>query len=241
MLVATIVVALGLVAGAIGGIVGFGASIILLPVLTIAFGGLQAVPIMAVAALMGNLARVLLWWRVIDWRECGGYAVAAIPASALGAGTLLALPPGMVDAALGVVFIVMVPLRHALLARNLRIGLRGLVPAGLVVGYVTGVVASTGPLSVPLFLAYGLVKGAFIGTEAAASLAMYVTKVAVFGRFGALPPDVLARGVLTGAALMAGTYLGKRLLAHLDHRQFHVAADAALLVAGSVMIAAALR
>jgi len=32
------------------------------------FGPKEAVPIMAVAAVMGNLARILAWWREIDWR-----------------------------------------------------------------------------------------------------------------------------------------------------------------------------
>jgi len=40
-----------------------------------------------------------------------------------------------------------------------------------VIGYLTGIVVSTGPLSVPLFLFYGLTKGAFLATEAASSLA----------------------------------------------------------------------
>ena len=47
-------------------------------------------------------------------------------------------------------------------------------------GYVTGIVVTTGPITVPVFLMYGLVKGAFLATEAASSLAMYVAKVLAF-------------------------------------------------------------
>ena len=49
-----VVLAIGLLAGTISGIVGFGSSIMLMPVLVIAFGPREAVPVMAVAALMAG-------------------------------------------------------------------------------------------------------------------------------------------------------------------------------------------
>src|SRR4029453_5950191 len=61
------VLLVGLVAGTISGIVGTGSSIMLMPVLVNQYGPKQAVPIMAVAPVMANLARVLAWWREVDW------------------------------------------------------------------------------------------------------------------------------------------------------------------------------
>lgn len=226
-----------LIAGALSGIIGFGASIILLPLLALAFGGMQAVPVMAIAAVMANLARLLLWWQAVDWRACFAFAVTAAPAAAIGARTLLELPRGLVETTLGVVFLAMIPLRHYLLRRALHLKQAGLLAAGAVIGLLTGVVASTGPISVPVFLAYGLTKGAFIGTEAAASLAMYGTKVAVFDQLGALPMAVLAQGLTTGAALMAGTWIGKRWVVRMDQRYFQHAMDCALLIGGGVLLA----
>jgi uncharacterized protein len=86
------VLCVGLIAGTLSGIVGFGSSIMLMPVLVIAFGPLQAVPIMAIAAIMGNLSRILVWWRDVDWRACAAYSVTGVPAAALGAKTLGVLP-----------------------------------------------------------------------------------------------------------------------------------------------------
>ena len=64
----------------------------LMPVLVYEYGPKQAVPIMAVAAVLANLSRILAWWREVDWRACAAYSVTGIPAAALGARTLLALP-----------------------------------------------------------------------------------------------------------------------------------------------------
>src|SRR5206468_1719801 len=82
-----------------------GSSIMLVPVLVYAFGPKQAVPIMAVAAIMANLSRVAAWWREVDWRACAAYALPGILAAALGARTLLVLPARAVDIAIGVFLI----------------------------------------------------------------------------------------------------------------------------------------
>ena len=166
------VLALGLVSGTLSGIVGFGASIMLMPALMLAFGPHEAVPIMAVAALLANLARVLVWWREIDWRANAFYCITAVPCAALGARTLLILNPRIVEAFLGAMFILMVPARRWLLAHDLRIAAWHLTLVGAGIGFLSGLVASTGPINTPFFLAYGLVKGAYLATEALGSMAI---------------------------------------------------------------------
>ena len=188
------VLAVGLVAGTISGIVGTGSSIMLMPVLVYQYGPKQAVPIMAIAAVMANLSRILAWWREVDWRACAAYSIPGIPAAALGARTLLALPSHAVDISIGLFLIAMVPARHWLARHDLKFSLWHLAVGGAVIGYLTGIVVSTGPLSVPLFLFYGLTKGAFLATEAASSLGLYLSKSVTFQRFGALTPDVALAG-----------------------------------------------
>src|SRR4029077_18010068 len=121
-------------------IVGTGATIILLPILVLAFGPREAVPIMAVVALMSNFAKITSWWKEIDWRACAAYALGGVPAAALGARTLLILPEKAVDVALGLFFLIMVPGRCWLAARNLKFGFWPLAVAGAFIGFLTGVV-----------------------------------------------------------------------------------------------------
>ncbi len=226
----------GLVAGTISGIVGTGSSIMLVPVLVFAFGPKQAVPIMAVAAVMANVSRVLAWWREVDWRACAAYALPGIPAAALGARTLLVLPARAVDIAIGSFLIAMVPVRHWLARHDLKIYPWHLAIGGAVIGYLTGIVVSTGPLSVPLFLFYGLTKGAFLATEAASSLGLYLSKSATFQRFGALDADVALKGVITGSSLMSGAFIAKRFVLTLKADVFRLIMDGIMLVAGLSML-----
>ena len=226
----------GLVAGTISGIVGTGSSIMLVPVLVYAFGPKQAVPIMAVAAVMANLSRVLAWWREVDWRACAAYALPGIPAAALGARTLLVLPARAVDIAIGLFLIAMVPVRHWLAGHDLKITLWQLGIGGAAIGYLTGIVVSTGPLSVPLFLFYGLTKGAFLATEAASSLGLYLSKSATFQRFGALDTDVALKGLIAGSSLMSGAFIAKRFVLTLNPDVFRLIMDGIMLLAGLSML-----
>ena len=237
----TLVLAIGMVAGLVSGIVGTGATIILLPVLALVFGPKSAIPIMAIVALMSNFAKITSWWREIDWRATAAYAVGGIPGAALGARTMLSLPPRLVDIALGTFFLVMIPGRRWLAARNYTVGLPLLAIGGLAIGFLTGIVVSTGPITVPVFSAYGLVKGAFIATEAASSLAMYISKAITFRTFGALPTDMIVKGLITGSSVMAGTYLAKRLVERVSLVTFQRLLDGVMLVAGLVLLSAAFR
>ena len=213
------VLGVGLAAGTLSGIVGFGSSIMLMPVLVLVFGPLHAVPIMAIAAILANLSRVLIWWREVDWRAVAAYSVTGVPA-----------------AALGVFFLLMIPARRWLAARGFRLRLPHLLALGAVIGFLTGIVVTTGPITAPIFLAYGLVKGAFIATEAAASLAVYLSKSAVFRRFGALPLPVITQGLITGASLMAGAWIAKRFVLRLHPDRFRLVMDALMLLSGATML-----
>ena len=64
----------------------------------------------------------------------------------------------------------------------------------------------------PLFLFYGLTKGAFLATEAASSLGLYVSKSVTFQRFGALTWDILVKGLVAGSSLMFGAFIAKRFV-----------------------------
>jgi uncharacterized membrane protein YfcA len=241
MMAYALVLAVGGIAGLVSGIVGTGATIILLPILVIAFGPQAAIPIMAIVALMSNFAKITSWWRDIDWRATAAYALGGIPGAALGARTMLSLPPRLVDIALGSFFLIMIPGRRWLAARSYRIGPWMLVPAGLAIGFLTGIVVSTGPITVPLFSAYGLVKGGFIATEAAASLAVYISKAITFRSFGALPTDIILKGLITGSSVMAGTYAAKLLVERLSVATFQRLLDGVMLISGMALIWAAVR
>jgi uncharacterized membrane protein YfcA len=233
------VLIIGLLAGGISGIIGTGSSILLLPILVFQYGPQRAVPIMAIAALMSNVGKILAWWREVNWPAFAAFSVPGVPAAALGARTLLVLPAREVDVALGLFFLIMIPARRQLQVRDLRIGLGTLALCGGVIGFVTGIVLSTGPLSVPAFTAFGLVKGAFLSTEAASSLAMMLSKILTFQQMGALPWPAVLQGLIIGSSVMAGSFAGKAVVQRLSIRHFHGILDVMLFGSGLALLWAA--
>lgn len=236
-----VILAVALAAGTLSGIVGTGSSMMLMPFLVIFFGPKHAVPIMAIASILGNLGRVIAWWRLVDWRAVLAYSATAIPGAALGVNSLLALPARAVDVALGLFFLSMIPVRRWLGRHQLRITRVHLALLGGPIGFLTGIVVSTGPLSVPIFVSYGLDKGAFLSTEAASSLAIYLAKVATFEALGALPLDIVAKGLLCGSAIMGGAFIARRFVMHMSAATFKRVLDGLMLVSGLSMLWAAVR
>lgn len=230
-----------LLAGTIGGVIGFGSGVIMVPILAWMFGAKAAVPVMAIAAIMANGSRVVAWWREVDWRAALIYALAAVPAAIVGARTYVALDSSAIELTLGVFLILVVPLRHWLKRRQWKLKRGHLALVGAAIGFLTGLVASTGPINAPFFLMYGLAKGAYLATEALASLAVHVTKTSVFGLAGVLTPENVLRGLAVGSGMMAGSFLAKRIVARMDASQFEHVMDGVVLVAGLVMLVVAVR
>lgn len=230
------VLAAGLCAGALSAIVGTGASIILLPILILEYGPQQAVPIMAVAAVMGNIGKSLAWWRDIDWRAFWAYSVFGIPGAALGARTLLVLPASIVEISLGIFFLALIPMRRWMRVRDMHMPLWQLAVAGGVIGFLTGIVLSTGPLSIPAFGAVGLSKGALLSTEAVASLGLMISKAATFQVLGALPWPQIVQGLIVGASMIAGSFAAKRVVDRMSVKTFENMLDVMLIIAAVTML-----
>lgn len=232
-----LLVAVGLVAGTIGGVVGFGSGVLLLPVVTWAFGPQAAVPILTVASLCGNASRAALYLREIDWRVVGYYCAGAIPAAVLGALVFVRLESHVIPFVFGAFVIAMVPVRRWAAKHELRAKLRHFPLVGATMGFLSAIVSTTGPINAPFFLSFGLVRGAYLATEAASTAFVHATKSLVYGKFSALRPDTLMIGVALGALLLVGSYLGKRIVNRVDGARFIVIVEVALVVSGVVMVA----
>lgn len=130
----------------------------------------------------------------------------------------------------------MVSYRHTPWGRNARIGLRGFLPLGATSGVISAVVGMAGPFMAPFFLSYGLVRGAYIGTEALAAVMMHVTKLGVYGRYSLIDLNIALVGIAIGSVMFVGSYLGKQILKRLPEARFPLIIDAVLLAAGLMFI-----
>ena len=223
---------LGLVAGVLGGVIGFGTTIILMPALVYFYGPIQAIPIIALVATVANLSRIFLWWNVINWRVCFVYSLTGVPSVILGVNTLVSFNERLVELTLGFFLIALIPIRRGMRKKNSHLTLWQMSLVGAGIGFLTGVVATTGAINTPFFLAYGLTKGAFLGTEAASTLSILLTKGITFHQLGFLNLAAIVQGLMIGIFVLIGAIFSKRIVLALPEDRFLLLMELVMLLSG---------
>lgn len=221
-----------LVASLIAGVAGFGAGIILLPVLAWTVGVRAAAPVLTVTMLIGNLSR--LWWsrHELDGRAAGRYLLGAVPTTLLGVIIYAGTSSEWLGRFIGVFLIAAIPLRRVLLWGHVRVRLVHMPFLGAVFGLLSSIVVTTGPITAPFFLAYGLRRGSFIATEAVCAIGMNITRSIAFARYALLGWDTVALGCILGSTMFAGAWAGRRILDRMSDRIFLLILEALTLFAG---------
>lgn len=237
LLQALVLGTLGLGAGVLGGVIGFGTTIILMPALVYFYGPIQAIPVIALVATVANLSRIFLWWSVINWKVCLVYSITAIPAVILGVNTLVALNDRLVEITLGLFLILLIPIRRWMRQQNFYLKLWQMSLVGAVIGYLTGIVATTGAINTPFFLAFGLTKGAYLGTEAASTLSILFTKGITFHQLGFLNTTAIVQGFLIGSCVLIGSIFSKRIVLALPEKKFLLLMELVMLISGVSILA----
>ena len=236
LLTVGVVTLAALVASLIAAVAGFGGAVIMLPVLVWAVGVQDAIPVLTIAQLMGNLWRVLLNRTELNWSVVKRFAIGVVPAATVG-GIIFATAPGAVLVrALGVFLVLLVVYRHTPWGKHTRMTLRGFIPLGAAAGIISAIFGTTGPVTAPFFLAFGLLKGAYIGTEAMTTVVMHITKLAVYGKYALIGVHTLLIGIAIGVVMFLGTYLGKNILKRVSERVFPLIIEGAMLISGIIFI-----
>jgi uncharacterized membrane protein YfcA len=228
--------AAALFASTLAAVAGFGGAAVMLPVLVWRFGITDAVPILTIAQFMGNLSRVWfnrteLSFQVVKW-----FGFGVVPSVIVGGIIFATAPAAALVRVLGLFLLLMVVYRHTPWGRDTKIGLRGFLPLGVTSGAISAVVGVVGPFMAPFFLAHGLVRGAYIGTEALATVMMHVTKLTVYGGFNLMDLNIGLVGVAIGSVMFAGSYLGKQILNRMPAARFPIVIDVVLVAAGSLFL-----
>jgi uncharacterized membrane protein YfcA len=227
-----LLLAAGLLSAIIAAVAGFGGAAVLLPVLVALFGPRDAIPILAVAGLVSNGARVTLNRDEITWPIVGWFALGGVPAALIGGFLFAATPIDALTRLIGAFLLVSVAWRHLRPRPSGVLGPRTFTLIGAVFAFASALVGSIGPVMAPFFLQAGLVKGAYIGTEAAASVVMQVTKLVAYGIAALLSALTLGVGVLLTPVMFAGAWIGKRIVDRLPERVFVTIVEVALVVTG---------
>ena len=216
-------------ASTISGIAGFGGSLIILPILSFLIGAKKAIPILTIAWMMGNLSRAGFGYKEIQWKPVIYFCIGALPAAVLGARMFVELPSGLIMKAIGIFLLVVVILRHL----NIKYALseKWFIPWGALVGFLSAVLGSAGPIGAVAFLSLNLAPTAYVASEAVTAVLMHLTKTVVYGRYALLTGQDLITGVILGLAMVVGSWTARRFIKNMSGKVFGYFVEILLAVA----------
>lgn len=228
--------AVALIAATLAAISGFGGAAVLLPALVAVFGVREAIPILTVAQLIGNGSRVWFNRHELNWPVVGWFTVGAVPFGLLGGYLFATAPLSALTRLLGVLLLFTVVWRHWRAQNPSRPPLKSFAAIGAGATFLSALLGSVGPIMAPFFLAYGLVKGAYIGTEAMATVVMHITKLVAYRETSVLTMAAVTAGAALGPIMILGSFIGKRVVDRLSERIFVLIIEAVLIIAGLIFL-----
>jgi uncharacterized membrane protein YfcA len=212
-----------LVTAGVSAVLGMAGGIMLLAVMLLFMDPVVAIPIHALVQLTSNSSRAAIHARSVRRDLFFPYVLLLLPAGALTLPLVQQAPADALRLGIGVFVLIATWRKHWLLfgADPERIPVRprfALLGAGS--GAIGPLVGATGPFIAPFFLDIGLTRFELIGTKAACQATGHLAKLLLFGiaGFAFFEYSGLMLGMATGVII--GTWLGTRLLQHLDEERF---------------------
>jgi uncharacterized membrane protein YfcA len=230
------VAALSIGAAIVGGMGGFGTGVILAAALVPLIGVKALVPVMAVAGVIINAGRFWFYRESLERRTLGVVLVAALPFLVLGTWLYSVLDARSVGTILGFAVIASVPLRRILRKKAVMLSTPGLAVGSSIFGLASGLATGTGVILVSLLLGSGMSGPAVLATDALVSIALDLTKAALFQRFNLLDAQAFFTGVVIGVASIPGSAIAATLVTRLGAKLHVVFIETLIVVGGASML-----
>lgn len=232
----SLVAATAFVAQIVGGLAGYGTGLLMPLVLVPIIGAHAVVPVIGLSAIITNATRVVAFKEDLDKRKTVIVTLTALPFAALTAWGYTRLTSDGAAVLIGIMLIILVPVRRLLKSYRVTLGERGLAIAGTGYGLLVGGTTGSGVVLLSLLMAAGLSSTQVIATDAAISFLLGFVKTGVFAGAGALPLKLVLLALLIGAMATPGTLTAKWLVRKFSARVHDVILEAAIMVGGLVLV-----
>jgi hypothetical protein len=225
----------GFLAAAISGAAGFGGALLLLPLLTKTIGTTMAIPVLTVAQLIGNFSRAFFGFKQIKWKPVLLFTVGAVPMSVLGAYSFVEVPKDIISRLIGLAIILFVILKYFNILKFNPTNATMIFGGGLV-GFISGLVGSAGPIGAALFLSLNLPPVSYVASEAMTAIAMHITKTIVYERYLGIGLAALSIGLFIGISMVLGTWAGMKIISKIPKEKFNIFVGSLLCLIGLQML-----
>jgi uncharacterized membrane protein YfcA len=219
----TILAGAALATSILSAVVGMAGGITLLSVMLLFLEPLLAIPLHGAVQLVSNSSRTVIQRKHVDRGILLRYGALLLPMSLVGVEFAQLLPAPLTRTLIGV-FVLAATWAPGLVllgAHPERVEpTRRFLSLGAVAGFLNPTIGATGPLIAPFFLDLGLDRRALVGTKAACQAAGHLAKLVAFGVAGFAFAAWLAPLAILSVMVVAGTWIGSRILDHVSELWF---------------------
>ena len=216
---------------------GGGSPLLLIPLISVLFGLEAVAPVLTIGLLIGHIQRIFLFQDEIDWPSTGWFMPGAIAGAILGAFLLTLIHLEGLQFFLGLLMVLMA-LYFWMAPKTVSFNILTwyFLPVAFVNAIGSSLVGSTGPITNPMYLSYGLSKESFLATKSLHTSALHLVKILAYVLLGSYRPEYLVYGVVIGVASFPANWLGKILLTRVSKGAFTQAVFAFMAVSGLWML-----
>ena len=242
ILIITLIFVLGIAAFILSTISGGGGALVLVPVLNWLIGVSNTAPVLNLGSFLGRPARLIIFWKHIQWRVCLYYAPAAIVGAGVGSWLFSSFRIEWLQVVVGLFLISTVwQFRFGKKKKSFDVQLWHFAPIGLLVSVLGTIIGALGPVLNPFYLNYGLEKEELIATKTANSFLMGISQISSYAFFGLLHNQLWIYGIALGLGATIGNVVGKRFLSTMKSTTFRKWLIVLMMVSGVLLIYGVLR
>lgn len=219
-----------------------GAALLLLPVVRWTVGLEAVAPVVTVATMNSGLSRIALLREHIRWDVVRWYLPGAMVGGVVGARLFAELVKNtesleVLRWIVGLFLVsTLLQYRFGKRERSFPMNRPALVPLGLGVGTLSGLVGGLGPVLNPFLLNLGMQREELVATKAFNAFFMHLAKIGTYLTFGALDLRLLGFGLAAGAGAVLGNWAGRGALRRIGEKRFRTLVVWMCALSGTLML-----
>ena len=220
----------------IGAVAGFGSSTIFLPLVLILVDFKNALILVAISHLFGNLGRISFFRHGLDKRMIITFGIPSIVLSFIGAFIVGELSQESLKVILGIFLIIISILFLQRPGLKFPTNTTTIITGGAISGLITGLVGTGGALRATFLTGFNLEKTRYIATAAVIALSTDATRIPIYVYQGFLLEQYYYYIPILFATAIVGSYIGRKIVDRINQKIFRKVVLMAIILVSILFI-----